>query len=289
MSTNVFLHLPRLSLYDGRPLLNIMTTPSWKSMPTNETSSRPEIAEALRRIEQEQNVQILYACESGSRAWGFASPDSDYDVRFIYAHSLKDYLSIGEQRDVIELPVDAVLDINGWDIKKALWLLYKSNAPLLEWLQSPIVYTEHDGFADSLLDLARHCFSPRATAHHYMSMAHNAMQELEGTTVRLKKYFYALRPLLAAQWIVERAELPPMEFPLLRTLLPETVLETVSHLHSQKVLADEKATIAPIGHLNDYIRTTLDVCTKRAQHFPKYRPDIELLNEFFRTTVHRQQ
>jgi predicted nucleotidyltransferase len=252
------------------------------------TSRLPDIQEALHRIEQEHNVQILYACESGSRAWGFASPDSDYDVRFVYVRPLSDYLSINETRDVIELPIDAVLDVSGWDLRKALRLLYKSNAPLLEWLQSPIVYTERDNFAATLLDLAHRCFSPRAMAHHYLSMAHNALSELSGETVRLKKYFYALRPLLAAQWIVEQEEIPPMEFCLLRTLLPETLLETVEHLLEQKTATDEKAMIRPVPELNEYIRTKLELCTDRVQNFPRHSADISVLNEFFRSIIQQQ-
>jgi uncharacterized protein len=109
-----------------------------------------DINQQLTTIEQTQNVRILYACESGSRAWGFASPDSDYDVRFIYLQPRANYLSIYDRRDVIDLPVNAVLDINGWDIRKTLQLFYKSNGALYEWLQSPIVYKEEPGFAAEL-------------------------------------------------------------------------------------------------------------------------------------------
>src|SRR5450755_2879949 len=90
------------------------------------------IKQKLYELETNQNIRILYACESGSRAWGFPSPDSDFDVRFIYARTTNDYLSIHEIKDVIDLPVNEVLDIGGWDIKKALKLFLKSNAPLYE-------------------------------------------------------------------------------------------------------------------------------------------------------------
>lgn len=73
------------------------------------------IQEKLREIELRENVKVLYAVESGSRAWGVASPDSDYDVRFIYVRNQKDYLRLDEVRDVIEWQLDEVLDINGWD------------------------------------------------------------------------------------------------------------------------------------------------------------------------------
>src|SRR6188768_2678862 len=105
------------------------------------------IVAKLKEVERQYQVKILYACESGSRAWGFASPDSDFDARFIYVHKKEHYLSIEEQRDVIELPIDEVLDINGWELKKALRLFKKSNGPLYEWLQSPIVYMQDEFFA----------------------------------------------------------------------------------------------------------------------------------------------
>ena len=95
------------------------------------------IVKRLRQIEKEENVRILYACESGSRCWGFASEDSDYDIRFVYVRRMEDYLRVFSQRDVIEMPVDDLWDLNGWDLQKALQLLHKSNSALIEWLQSP--------------------------------------------------------------------------------------------------------------------------------------------------------
>ena len=108
---------------------------------------RKKIQTQLRRIEEEESIKILLAVESGSRAWGFASPDSDYDVRFIYIRRMEDYLKLEKVRDVIELPMDDVLDMNGWDLQKTLRLLYKSNPTLFEWFSSPIVYQETE-FAD---------------------------------------------------------------------------------------------------------------------------------------------
>ena len=113
---------------------------------------RKKIQTQLRRIEEEENIKILLAVESGSRAWGFASPDSDYDVRFIYIRRMEDYLKLEKVRDVIELPMDDVLDMNGWDLQKTLRLLYKSNPTLFEWFSSPIVYQETE-FADKFRDL----------------------------------------------------------------------------------------------------------------------------------------
>ena len=129
------------------------------------------IKERLDIIQRERNINILYACESGSRAWGFASPDSDYDVRFIYARKLNDYLAITNRADVMEYPISEVLDISGWELRKTLQLFLKSNAPLYEWLQSPVIYKNDALFADELIALIPAYFSLRAGCHHYHSMA----------------------------------------------------------------------------------------------------------------------
>ena len=151
---------------------------------------------------------MLFACESGSRAWGFASPDSDYDVRFVYAHPRDWYLSIGDQRPIVDL-----YDVSGWDLRKALRLFRKSNPPLLEWLGSPIVYRERTAAAASLRRIATRSFSPRACAFHYLHMAKGNYREyLRADEVPLKKYLYVLRPLLAVRWIERNPGIVPTEF-----------------------------------------------------------------------------
>lgn len=172
---------------------------------------KEKIQEQLRRIEEAENIKILLAVESGSRAWGFASPDSDYDVRFIYIRRLEDYLRLDAIRDVIELPIDDVLDINGWDLQKTLRLLYKSNPTLFEWFSSSIVYQKTE-FADEFRDLMMHYFSSKKTLYHYISMAEGNYREyLKGEIVRAKKYFYVLRPVLACRWILDRGTPPAVE------------------------------------------------------------------------------
>lgn len=245
------------------------------------------IIDKLQFIEAEQQVKILYACESGSRAWGFASPDSDYDVRFIYTRSAADYLSIRERRDVIEVPVNEVLDISGWDIRKGLQLYLKSNAPLYEWLQSPIVYMETGGFKEELVMLAATYFSNRAGCHHYLSMAKNTFEnDLQKETVRIKKYFYALRPLLSALWIVERESIPPMTFDQLRTLVTDKQWHTViDDLLEKKKVTDEKGAIAPVLLLQEWIASTLAYCQKRASDIPALKNDTQELDILFRKYI----
>src|SRR3990172_3010694 len=185
------------------------------------------IIEKLATIEQENSVRILYAVESGSRAWGFASPDSDYDVRFIYIHPTGWYLSIADKKNVIELPIENNLDINGWDIRKALHLFRKSNPTLLEWLNSPICYKKQALFIQHLRDLLPQYFSPRGTIYHYLHMAENNYKTyLQTDLVKIKKYFYVLRPILACMWIERYNAMAPVEFEkLYEQLLPHGSLK----------------------------------------------------------------
>lgn len=132
---------------------------------------RERVLDELERIEREHDVVVLYACESGSRAWGFASPDSDYDVRFVYVHQPEWYQRVEEPRDVIERPLSDELDISGWELRKALRLMRKSNPALLEWLGSPLVYREEPGVREELLWLGSAFHSVPGSRHHYLSMA----------------------------------------------------------------------------------------------------------------------
>lgn len=241
------------------------------------------IKDKLKEMEQTYNVKILYACESGSRAWGFPSPDSDYDVRFIYVRPKEHYLSVDEQRDVIEVPINELLDINGWELRKALRLFRKSNGPLYEWLQSPIVYKHEKDFANDIKNLMPSYFSPRATMHHYLSMAKSVFEnDLAGVEVRLKKYFYVLRPILACRWIADRREVPPMEFGKLRTLLTSDLNKTVNELLKQKAVVDEKQMISPIEHLHTFIKEEIAYCEKAVPALVSSNADSEILNNLFR-------
>ncbi|HEY9000465.1 MAG TPA: nucleotidyltransferase domain-containing protein [Mucilaginibacter sp.] len=242
------------------------------------------ILQKLLELEQAENIKILYACESGSRAWGFASPDSDFDVRFIYARELGQYLSIVETTDVVGLPVNEVLDIGGWDLKKSLKLFLKSNAPLYEWLQSPIVYREDANFAKELRGLIPVYFTQRSATNHYLSMATNTLRDdLQGDQVKLKRYFYALRPALACLWIVEKQTVPPMEFEPLRILISDLVVQKlIDNLLDRKKDADEKALIEPITALNHWLAETLDYCKDQVSALPSTRKDTLELDAFFR-------
>lgn len=212
------------------------------------------IVSKLHEIEQMEKVRILLAVESGSRAWGFASPDSDYDVRFIYIRDKEDYLRLNTMRDVIELPIDEVLDINGWDLQKTLRLLYKSNPTLFEWFSSPIVYMESD-FADLFRRVMNDYFSSKRSLYHYISMAEGNYREyLKGGMVKAKKYFYVLRPVLACRWALEKQTPPPMLFSeLMKEELPEVLMSDINRLLELKMKSPEIKMIPRIDRINAYL------------------------------------
>jgi len=195
-------------------------------------SMRPVILQQLSDIEKKHNVTILFACNSGSRAYGFASPHSDYDVRFVYVHKLPWYLSVHPGRDVIERPIDNTLDLHGWELRKALGLLHNSNPMLLEWLRSPVEHPSRYGLKQRMLELATYHFSPERGYYHYISMARNNRAYLAGGHVPYKKYFAVLRPLLAAQWIRDVGSIPPVRFDeLVKSLVTDqTVLQAIGAL-----------------------------------------------------------
>lgn len=243
----------------------------------------------IQRIEQEQDVKILYACESGSRAWGFPSLDSDYDVRFVYVHKPEWYLSIFQRRDVIEYPISDQLDVNGWDLIKALNLFRKSNPPLLEWLASPIVYHEAYSLAEQIRQLSPLGFSPRACMYHYLHMAKgNDRGYLQGEMVKSKKYFYVLRPVLACRWIVEKGTIPPMSFhTLVDELLPDGLLKSDIHKLLQRKMSGEELDLEPrIVSIHEFLALEIPQLEQLAgaQVAPAESMD-DRLDQLFRDTL----
>ncbi|HEY4083479.1 MAG TPA: nucleotidyltransferase domain-containing protein [Burkholderiaceae bacterium] len=223
---------------------------------------RDTVLENLRALERRHQVTALFACESGSRGWGFASPDSDYDVRFIYVNRLPWYLTVEPGRDVIEQPISGELDLNGWDLRKALQLLRESNPTLLEWLRSPIVYTQAEPWAQRLRGLAEEGFSPVRGYHHYVSMAKKNLREhLYGDVVRYKKYLYVLRPLLAARWIREGRGVPPMRFAELatQTLTDKALIDEINALLEIKMRAGESATSPRWTGIHNFVERELAI------------------------------
>lgn len=241
------------------------------------------IREKLREIEQRENCRVLLAVESGSRAWGFASPDSDYDVRFIYVRPVESYLRLDRPRDVIELPINGVLDINGWDVDKTLKLLHGSNPTLFEWFSSPIVY-QTTPFADAFRPVIQRYFSSKSGLWHYLHMADkNYREHLRGDMVKAKKYFYVLRPILACRWILERGTPPPMRFSeLAESQLPDELEVPVKKLLKLKMNAPEVNRIPRIDVLNEYLERSIAEVRELVRRYPKeHTRDWEELNRLF--------
>jgi predicted nucleotidyltransferase len=245
---------------------------------------------SLVEIERNEGVQIFYACESGSRAWGFPSTDSDYDVRFLYVRPRDWYLSVDveDKRDVIERPITDELDVSGWDIRKALVLLRKSNPPLLEWLNSPTIYQEKLGVADLLRGLLPEYYSPRACMYHYLHMAQKNYREyLKGDVVRVKKYFYVLRPLLAVKWIEEIDEVVPMEFGVLveRTITDRNLKSVIADLVERKRAGQELDREPAILPISNFIREELERIERKTGEVRAVSNTTDGLNEVFRQSL----
>ncbi len=209
-------------------------------------AKRTEILAHLDAVEAEHHVRILFACESGSRAWGFASPDSDYDVRFVYVRPRDWYLSIESGRDVIEIPIDDEMDISGWDLRKSLGLLRAGNATVIEWFDSPIVYREAEGFADAVRALAAATYRRDRSFHHYLALSTKQLaQALGAKEVRLKKFLYALRTALAAEWSLDRSDSPPMR-------LADLADAVVTDVNARRLIDDLLAAKSGLGEKARY-------------------------------------
>jgi predicted nucleotidyltransferase len=251
---------------------------------------RAAITQRLVEVEARHGVRVLYAIESGSRAWGFPSPDSDYDVRFIYVHPRDWYLSVNEARDVIEEGVDEMdFDVAGWDLRKTLRLFLKANPALWEWLVSPIVYRDVEGVARRLREIAAETYSLKALAHHYLHIAREKerRQIAAKTTVKAKKYVYALRPLLALDWLRENETLPPMAMPEIMTgvTLPDDVRQAIVGLVEHKAKTPEGAPIDRIPLLDAWMEEAYEISRVYADNAPARHTDREELDAFFREAV----
>lgn len=240
------------------------------------------IAQKLSEIEKQENVKILYCVESGSRAWGFASPDSDYDVRFIYVRPKDYYLRLDRTRDVIEWQIDDVWDINGWDLQKTLILLHKSNPTVFEWINSPIVYKTTPEW-EKIAEMSEQYFNPRSSIYHYLHIVKSHDNRyLMDERVKPKKYFYALRGVLSCKWILENMTAPPILFSALAdSQLEENMQPVVDNLLEIKKNAPEGATIEPVAEVNDYIQSIIEYTEQIIPQIPVNQRDWTNLNKIF--------
>jgi len=244
-----------------------------------------EILSRLKATEESKQVRILMAIESGSRAWGFASPNSDYDVRFIYVHEKDWYVDVGfeEKRDVIEYDITDDIDLNGWDVRKSLRLFSKSNPAFVEWIQSPITYIEKGIFRQKVVNLLPEVYSTDKGIYHYRSMAKtNYRGYLRSDLVPLKKYFYVLRPLLSIKWLEEYKTPAPIEFHRLLALTQDqALLDAIDELLEKKKSAKEMELSPAVPILNDFIETELGRLEKFKANEKSSKSSARLLNELF--------
>lgn len=252
-------------------------------------TTQERISTELGKLAQQRNIKILLACETGSRAWGFPSPDSDYDIRLIYSHSRDWYLSLKESKDTLEIMLDGnELDITGWDLRKSLRLLSKSNAALLERIQSPIIYSCDEKFLQEIKTRSANHYSRIAGMYHYLSMAQNCLDEIDrNSTFKLKKFFYGLRTAAACKWIIEKDQTPPIVF-----------MELVSGLGIEKNLIDRfkelitlKATVSESyfhkgeSQIFSLIDGWLEEAKQKANDLPAAKGRLTDLNNFFINTI----
>lgn len=241
------------------------------------------VPEKLKELEKQYNITVLWAVESGSRAWGFASADSDFNVRFIYKRKAAEYLHLNPERDVIELPIDDTWDVSGWDLDKTLKLLQKSNPTLYEWMQSPIVYV-NTAFRQRIAKLMEECFSEERMLYHYLNTAkYNRKEHLMGASVKPKKYFYVLRPILACMWVQRYHSAPPVLFDeLYKTVLPAELKGTVDSLLELKLNGPEKMEITPINELNLFLDQKIAEIQQKLDSMHDTRKNQwDILNRFF--------
>ncbi len=231
----------------------------------NSETMKTKIVEKLKTLEKEKDIEILLAIESGSRSWGFASPDSDYDIRFIYKHPIDWYLSPWEKRDTIEFMTEDDLDGSGWDLKKVFHLLNKSNVPNLEHLYSHIFYVKNNKFLELMKPLTELAFSPISVVYHYLSMSKKYLEACNKEEVKLKDIFYCMRTTLASKWVVEKGTFPPVIFHEMLDLLPKNILNKIYFLLNLKSEKGEKYHHTQDWELFDYLKSEIEKLSEVAK------------------------
>ncbi|MEZ5299579.1 MAG: nucleotidyltransferase domain-containing protein [Verrucomicrobiales bacterium] len=255
------------------------------------TPTEHQIRERLARVEEYSGVRLLFAAEAGSRAWGFASPDSDFDVRFVFARSPERYLSVRALDEQIGPIMEGDLDLAGWDLRKALRLLAKSNGPLLEWLGSPIRYAGDDRLVENWRALAAEVLCPRRLAAHYAGMANGAWQRCaeQGAAASAKRLLYAARALLAARWVATRAAIPPVRFADLVAgqagELPPGIPAALDQLAAAKRELAESDPAPPCAELRDFLRSETMAIAATVEALEPRAPDLDRVDAFFRESL----
>lgn len=251
------------------------------------------IRKKLKEIEEQNHVRVLLALESGSRAWGFESAVSDYDVRFIYIHPPEWYLSIdpqgvGSKKDVITYPLKGNLDISGWEITKALRLFRKSNPTILEWLRSSPIYYHNYLFVKQLLQLEKDVFDSKPILHHYRKLAiGNYDKYFRGKEVKIKIFLYVLKSLLSCIWIEKYKSFPPVRIQELLPLIDdEQVKMKVEQLVRKKILGEDMVTLQDYQDTLQFLEVQfLSIQPLQSTQKKGQNDATSQLNQLFRDTL----
>ena len=267
-----------------------------RSIPSDmDTSKVARIDGLLDRVTREQGVYLPLAVESGSRAWGFPSPDSDYDCRFIFVRPVAQHLTLWPPRDVIEIDMSDDLDANGWDLAKALRLLLKGNAVVVEWLRSPVVYRGHGWFREELLALANTFATREAIGRHYLHLGEHQRRTYfnNSASVAQKKIFYALRPAATLRWLRLRPSeaIAPMHFPTLMAECapPPELAAEVSDLMRRKAVTRELGSAPLTPGIANFIDAEFRLAREvfESGRAPEADEAVAEATNFYRTTVQR--
>jgi uncharacterized protein len=251
---------------------------------------KESILGALGALEAETGLRALYACESGSRAWGFASRDSDWDVRFVFAWPRDAYLRVQAPSTTLTRQLPGDLDISGWDLRMALSQFAKSNASFLEWLGSPMVYRQESRFMQALDALRPRYFQPRAALRHYLGQARSLWPDETGEAEALngKKCLYVLRAVLAAQWVAEARTPPPVPFAELMPLVTDPDLRReIDALLRVKAAGSERDAFPVSPALRGLVAERRAALEPLAADLEAPAVEMALLDELFRSTLDR--
>ena len=240
----------------------------------------------LNKLSDKYNVRILFACETGSRAWGFPSPDSDFDIRFIYMHEPAWYLSLSNRKDTIEL-MDGDFDVVGWDLRKCLQLLKKSNAALIERFQSPVVYFSEGCFAPAFRTLVPSYYSATAVFFHHYALANKFWDEVKGSKlVKLKSYFYLVRSLLSCNWVIKSRKVAPMHMEALMQLNAASHNFLLDELIALKATVGESYLHEKTPEMEEFVLDMFDTVHAGKNNLEVNNSSYALIDEFFIKTLY---
>ena len=238
------------------------------------------VPQKLREIEKEYGIRVLYAAESGSRAWGTCLEDSDFDIRFIYIRPLESYLKLEEEKDVLEFPISEGWDMCGWDIRKLLKLLHHANSQIYEWFASPVVYVD-EGFSQRIRPLLEGYFSVKTTCYHYLHQGDlKRKKAIHSPQPKVKHYLYILQHLSCTRWVLTRGEPVPVDYRAVTALLEDAPRKAAEEILARK-LAGERF-IDPEPWLDAWIEAERARLSEAVARLPQEeKPDWEPLDQFF--------